>query len=862
MATLRDMVSVWSLRMVNGHNGPWSCRAYVPHRDCVTTFRRLSVPAVAAIFLLGLSPSPAQADAAPLTTLIVTYATPPSTTQIGVLKGLTDAVHGFTAVPAAVVVAPAAVAPLLRELPGVRGVYPNTQYQWLSDLATQSSGASRVWDDLGWTGAGVGIAVIDAGIDGTHPDLCAAAVFCKGTPVKTVQNVKVLGRQDLLQDPVVFLEDQISTDSTSGHGSHVAGIAAGWGTAGSDPTKYRGVAYGANLIGYGTGELVEAVNVLGAFDHALTHREQYNIKVINNSWGPGAFTPYDPGHPVNLAIDAAWAAGISVTFGAGNDGTRTDSMNMFAENPHVIGVGSGTKDHQQSFFSSKGVPGHSQFRPTITTPGDLIVSVRAATGVTIIAADVQTVGGGDADTPAVGSNDELYYATSSGTSMASPHAAGVVALMQQAAHASLGRWLTPLEVRNILQNTASTMPGYQTYSVGAGFVNAFAATQAAMTASQTQDWVDPTVYDVSPFAGTAGGAILALASFTSTHSVQPGATILDVMADWGLEVVLPANTDVDIDLIRPDGTTFATTFLVCNPAAQPNGYSSFCSSAPNERLTVVNPQPGTWTVFVHAGLVALQESVRGLWSVGYPRGTTLPVTAAPTTVALDAGALGVQLAGQHQALTATVRDAAGLPLPNIPVTWTSSGVGSVTRTTTVTDSYGRVRGQAGSTGPGTQTITAAAGAVSAAASIAWVGVVVPDLPCQLSCPAPVVDSSGKASVGGWWAVGSVKHRLSATAEHTAGETTTSGELNYDDKSGTQVAGTGVAHLVIEGNQATITGTADVNGSSGYRYRLVITDNGEPGTADTVQLTVTKPGTSYQFQDGGTLGGGNAQVQPA
>jgi serine protease AprX len=821
---------------------------------------RIGLIGLAGLVVSLIPSSPARAG--DLTTLIVTYSAPPTPSQLGVLKGLTDAVHGYQSVPAAVVVVPAAVAPLLRELPGVRGVYPNTRYQWLSDLATQSTGASRVWDDFGWTGAGVGIAVIDAGVDGTHPDLCAAAVFCKGTPLKTIQNVKVVGRQDVLSDPVVYLENQVSTDSSSGHGSHVAGIAAGWGSAGTDPTKYRGVAYGANLIGYGTGELVEAVNVLGAFDHAIAHRDEYNIKVINNSWGPGAFTPYDPGDPVNLAIDTAWADGISVVFGAGNDGPRTDSLNMFAQNPHVLGVGSGTKAHQQSFFSGKGVPGHPQFHPTVTDPGDAIVSVRATTGFTLAAADAQTAGGGDADTPAVGSSDQLAYATSSGTSMAAPHASGVVALMQQAAQASLGRWLTPLEVRNILQNTASPMTGYQTYSVGAGFVNAYAATQAAMSAAQTQDWVDPTVYDVRPYAGTAGGAIVSTASFTSTHVVLPGATILDVMADWGPEKVLPANTDVDIDLIRPDGSTYASTFLACSPAAQPNGYSSYCSSAPNERLTVVNPVPGTWTVSVHAGLLAVQESVRGLWSVGYPRGTVLPPAPVPASVTLDAGLLAVQLAGQQVALTATVRDAAGLPLPDVPVSWASAGQGAVVRTTGVTDSYGRVHGLATSAGPGTQTITASTGALSDSASLTWVGLTVPALPCLLLCPAPVTDSNGQASVGGWWTVGTAKHRLAATAQHDAGATTTSGELSYDNRSGTTVEGTGVEHLVLRGNQATITGTANVNGTSGYRYSLVLTDNGEPGSNDTVDLTVTQPGTTWKLHDSGTLGGGNVQVQPA
>jgi hypothetical protein len=407
------------------------------------------------------------------------------------------------------------------------------------------------------------------------------------------------------------------------------------------------------------------------------------------------------------------------------------------------------------------------------------------------------------------------------------------------------------------------MPGYQTYSVGAGFVNAYAATQAAAAGTQTQSWVDPHVYDVAPFAGTIStGTLIGTTSFSSTHVVQPGATSLDVMADWGPEKVLPANTDVDIDLIRPDGTTFATTLLACDPNGQPNGYSSYCTSAPNERLTVVNPVPGTWTVHVHAGLVTVNESVRGLWSVSYPSGTALPAAPAAATLTLDAGLLATSLAGQTVTVTGTVRDASGLPLPNVPVTWSSSGTGTLTPTDPVTDSFGRVRATALSTGPGTQTVTATAAGLTQSATITWLGIVVPALPCLLLCPAPVQDSNGQASVGGWWNVGSAKHRIAATAEHDAGATTTSGELSYDDRNGTAVSGTGVEHLVISGNQATITGAATVNGNSGYRYTLVITDNGEPGSSDTVDLTVTQTGTTWQLHDAGTLGGGNAQVQPA
>lgn len=830
----------------------------------MSTLRQYSLRAllvlVAALGLLGSGPALASVEAAPLTTWLVTFNAPPSSYQLDMLGGITDAVHGFTQIPVAAVVAPAAAAPLLRALPGVKGVYANETYHYLSDRATQSSGASSVWQDYGYTGAGIGIAVIDAGVDGTHPDLCAAAVFCKGTGVKTVQNVKILGRQEVAQDPVVVLPDQISTDSSSGHGSHVAGIAAGSGTAGTDPTRYRGVAYGANLIGFGTGEAVEAENVLAAFDYALAHAEQYNIKVINNSWGPGAFTPYDPDHPVNLAIDAAWNKGISVVFGAGNDGTRTDSLNMFSANPHAISVGSGTKDHQQAFYSSRGVPGNAQLHPTVTAPGDSIASVRASTGFTIDAADAQTVAAPDADAPS--GTDSAYYAVSSGTSMASPHVAGVVALMQQAAKDKLGRYLTPLEVRNILQNTASAMPDYQQYSVGAAFVNAYSAVQAAMTGTQTGTYSTHLQTDLVPFAGTAGGdLLLPTSTFSSTYTVLPGADSMDVMIDWGPEKVLPANTDLDIDLFRPDGSQFGSTFLACDPTQAPNGYSSYCSSAPNERFSVLHPVPGTWTVNVRPGLAGVQETVRGLWSTTYPQTTTLPARPGVDSVTLTASQ-PAQLAGQPVDLTATVKNASGLPLANVPVTLTTAGVGTLGHQTFVTDTFGRVHAQAASVAPGTQTVTATAGGRAGSAAITWLGVVAPPLPCVLNCPAPVVDSSGQMSGGGWWSVGGSKHKITADAAHSTGSTTSSGDLSYDDKAGTKVVGTGVEHFVLDqgGTRATVTGTCTVNGSSGYRYTLTVVDNGEPGTSDSVRLVVTQPGSSWKLDDGGTLGGGNFQVR--
>src|SRR5688572_22356077 len=99
-----------------------ACGKTSAQREPVSTLRRLSLVAAAATSLAFL-PTPSHATDL-LETFVVTYSAPPTVSQLGVLKGVTDAVHGFSEVPAAVVVAPAVVAPLLRELPGVRGVYP------------------------------------------------------------------------------------------------------------------------------------------------------------------------------------------------------------------------------------------------------------------------------------------------------------------------------------------------------------------------------------------------------------------------------------------------------------------------------------------------------------------------------------------------------------------------------------------------------------------------------------------------------------------------------------------------------------------------------------------------------------------
>lgn len=372
-------------------------------------------------------------------------------------------------------------------LPGVQGVFANGEDQLLLRESVQSIRADQAWA-AGYTGKGVGIAILDSGINGLHPDV--------GYPAKTVQNVKFTIRaEDFTDDTTsaprvgggLVVENLQNTDNTSGHGTHVAGIAAGSGESSSG--AYRGVAPGAHLIGLSAGEGLSIVNssVLQAVDWLLEHGDEYNVQVVNNSWGSsGTFNPADPIHE---AMKELYDAGITVVFAAGNAGPGENTMNRRSVAPWVISVAAGCKigvldptnsasqcvdasgrDPVLAGFSSRGIPGDALYHPDITAPGVRIVSTRAYTGaVTALGATA------DANVCNIGIQNLENYTCMSGTSMASPHVAGVVALMEEAS----GGRLTPGQALEILTRTARPLEGYAEWEVGAGFADALAAVKAA-----------------------------------------------------------------------------------------------------------------------------------------------------------------------------------------------------------------------------------------------------------------------------------------------------------------------------------------------------------------------------------------------
>jgi serine protease AprX len=407
--------------------------------------------------------------------VIVTYeqASAPSAAQLQVLRNLGIARGiGLRSLPIAAALATPAQIRALKQRSDVRSIYINRDLEYFNRDARALSGVDAVQadPDYGYTGAGVTVMVNDSGIDATHSDLAWGS--------KVVQNVQALTNLAALNAvlPVTYLENQLITDISSGHGTHCAGSVGGTGARSNG--EQRGVATGADIVGYGSGAVISILDALGGFDYAIAHQNDFDapIRVISNSWGTsGAF---DPADPVNVASYAAYKQGIVSVFAAGNDGPAANTHNPYAQAPWVISVGAGNKDGTLADFSSRGNPGESGSfttadgaswtyvnQPTVIATGVDIVSTRAITGVLPLLALQQDLALG-AQAP--------YYTHMSGTSMATPHVAGIVALLFEANPA-----LMPAEVKDILAGTADPMPN-AAFEVGAGHVDAYEAVSVAV----------------------------------------------------------------------------------------------------------------------------------------------------------------------------------------------------------------------------------------------------------------------------------------------------------------------------------------------------------------------------------------------
>ena len=472
--------------------------------------------------------------------------------------------------------------------PGLKSLYLDEQLQYFLHESVALIGADRARTELGADGKGIGIAVIDSGIDATHPDLKL------GT--KVVQNVKIVGasaEESPTGSPIVqVIENLPNSDTTSGHGTHVASTAAGSGAASGG--YYSGVAPGAHLVGIGTGDTLFIFYALEGFDYAISNRTRYNIKVISNSWGntmePGE--AFDPNNPINEASKVAHDAGMTVVFAAGNSGPGTDTMNPYAIAPWVIGVANGFKDGTTlSNSSSRGRYQDDLVRPHITAPGTNIVAARAPN--TIL--------------PPLGADLDIniqpewipYYTHMSGTSMACPHVAGVVALLYQTRAD-----MTPDLAKRVIVNTATPMPGYEPWAVGAGMINAYAAVQQARAIKNVKSYRDPRtgktmdVYVVETSeTGTllpAVGAYNRVSEVVHPFDVASGAVFLDLKIFWDQYA-----NDIDLYVQRDvDGTWV--------DVANSQDIQALTMAA-REGVAIDYPQAGAWRARARGWLNTVQS---------------------------------------------------------------------------------------------------------------------------------------------------------------------------------------------------------------------------------------------------------------
>ena len=313
-------------------------------------------------------------------------------------------------------------------------------------------------------GRGVSIAVIDSGIDGTHPMFqdAAGSKVVRNLRVVPCYGVRAVCRPETTEgeagDGLTLVDvpgNDSDTGSVGGHGTHVASIAAGSPARTSDGRVLRGAAPGAKLIGLSTGAFETLVGAALAAHWVLQHHADPcegsmpaaacpPIRVVNNSYGTGAGT-HDPDGLVERLHRALVDAGVVTVFAAGNaggDGTEIRT-NGYANStqPGVISVAAyddmerGSREGTLADFSSRGKRGRGDTYPDVTAPGTYITAACRPT------LPLCTTGGDGYPDP--------NYNTIGGTSMAAPYVAGVAAQLIQADPS-----LTPAGVETILEATA------------------------------------------------------------------------------------------------------------------------------------------------------------------------------------------------------------------------------------------------------------------------------------------------------------------------------------------------------------------------------------------------------------------------
>jgi len=320
---------------------------------------------------------------------------------------------------------PDAILEKIKNLPNVKDITPDYKITVALNDSVPLINADDVWDLYGEcgesiTGHGVTVAIIDTGIDYNHPDL-----------------------KDNFVDGYDFVNNDNDPMDDNGHGTHCAGIIAGTGMA-SD-FRFVGVAPNAKLYIYkamddrGSGYTSWFIESMErAVDPNMDGDFSDHVDVMSISAGDSSGYP---GDVLSAAADNAADLGVVVVVAAGNNGPSYDSISSPGCTQKAICVGATDKKGEIAAFSSRGSDSTETVKPDVVAPGVGITS---------------TWPGGT-------------YRALSGTSMACPHVAGVVALLLQM-HPN---W-TSDEIKTALRDTAVDI-GYNLTTQGYGQIDALNA---------------------------------------------------------------------------------------------------------------------------------------------------------------------------------------------------------------------------------------------------------------------------------------------------------------------------------------------------------------------------------------------------
>jgi serine protease AprX len=367
----------------------------------------------------------------------------------------------------------------LRDQPGVAEVNPDgpvqlasTTYSPTTDPGSlysieQQLGVDQAWAD-GYTGAGIGVALIDTGV----------------TPVEGLAGPgQVINGAD-----ISFGNTSSATRylDANGHGTFMAGIIAGRdpgavpGKYAGDSADFLGIAPDSHIVNVRVGSPSGAVDVsqiLAAIDWVIQQHSTNsdNIRVLNLSLGTDSTQSYLL-DPLAFAAEAAWHHGIVVVAAAGNQGWNAGQLADPADDPYVIAVGasegSGATLSVAPFSSS----GNTKRSPDVVAPGKSVVSLRVPGSVI------------DDRYGSTATVDGRFF-LGSGTSESTAVVAGLAALLvQEHPNAS------PDQIKALLTGTAAPVPGAPVTLAGQGQVSAAAAVSAPLPT---------TVQTFPPSIGTA-----------------------------------------------------------------------------------------------------------------------------------------------------------------------------------------------------------------------------------------------------------------------------------------------------------------------------------------------------------------------